>query len=237
MAVLVLIFWGTSIQFSIMAVAIYIPTKCTRVPFFFLFPFCCSDWKVSTILPSSLLMHSSVSPNLLLISSSVHFISVIVFFSSDLLFLYFLILHWSSHHVPLFFSQVQRAFLWQLFWTLYQVNYLSLFHLYIFLGFIPLSSHFVLLSLLVYMKLGETVTYPSLEGVSLCGSIPMQSACAPWLWVGSWIWSELGQSFSLGVLVVTALVGDEAGAGGAEATAQCKPWLLPWCNSSHCLGR
>ena len=28
------------------------------------------------------------------------------------------------------------------------------------------------------MKLGEIVTYPSLEGVLLCGSLPIQSACA-----------------------------------------------------------
>ena len=27
------------------------------------------------------------------------------------------------------------------------------------------------------MKLGETVTYPHLEGVSLCGSVPIQSVC------------------------------------------------------------
>ena len=36
--------------------------------------------------------------------------------------------------------------------------------------------------LFVSMKLGETVTYPVLEGMSLCGSIPLQSACAQWLW-------------------------------------------------------
>lgn len=42
----------------------------------------------------------------------------------------------------------------------------------------------------VDMKLGETVTYPSLEGVSLCGSIPMESTCAQRLWWGSWIWHK-----------------------------------------------
>ena len=71
MIVLILIYGGTSIQFLIVAVAIYIPNKSTQE--FSLFPFCCSDWEISTILSSKLLMHSSVSPNLLLIPSSVFF--------------------------------------------------------------------------------------------------------------------------------------------------------------------
>ena len=37
------------------------------------------------------------------------------------------------------------------------------------------------------MKLGEMITYPGLEGVPLCGSIPTLSAFAQWLWWESWI--------------------------------------------------
>ena len=59
---------------------------------------------ISTILSSRSLMHSSVSSNLLLNSSSIFFISVIVLFSSDLFYLYFLVLCWSSNCVPLLFS-------------------------------------------------------------------------------------------------------------------------------------
>ena len=51
------------------------------------------------------------------------------------------------------------------------------FILFFSLKYIPLSSHFVLHSLFVNRKLGEIVTYPSLEGVSLCGSVPIQSEC------------------------------------------------------------
>ena len=38
------------------------------------------------------------------------------------------------------------------------------------------------------MKLGEMVTYCGLEGVSLCGSVHIQSACTQWFWWKSWIW-------------------------------------------------
>ena len=37
------------------------------------------------------------------------------------------------------------------------------------------------------MKLGETVAYPRLDGVSLCGSVPIHSAYVQWLWWESWI--------------------------------------------------
>lgn len=52
------------------------------------------------------------------------------------------------------------------------------FILFFSLKYIPLSSHFlVLYSLFVNRKLGEIVTYPSPEGVSPCGSIPIRSEC------------------------------------------------------------
>ena len=40
------------------------------------------------------------------------------------------------------------------------------------------------------MKLGETVTYPGLEGVSLCESIPLQFVCSQCLFWESCIWHE-----------------------------------------------
>ena len=38
------------------------------------------------------------------------------------------------------------------------------------------------------MKLDETVTYSSLEVVSFCESVPIQSSCAQWFWCENWIW-------------------------------------------------
>ena len=74
------------------------------------FFFCCCDWVFSTILSSKSLIPSSVSSDVLLISYSVFFISVIVFLISDWSFflfsisiLCFLSLCWSSHWVELFF--------------------------------------------------------------------------------------------------------------------------------------
>ena len=49
-------------------------------------------------------------------------------------------------------------------------------------------SHFAYLS--VSVMLGETVTCLSLEGVSLCGSVSVQSVSAQWLWRESWILSK-----------------------------------------------
>ena len=69
-------------------------------------------------------------------------------------------------------------------WTLCLVNCLLLFPSF-FSGFslalsIEASSSVFsfCLSLSVSMKLGETVAYGDLEGVFLCGSIPIQSVCA-----------------------------------------------------------
>ena len=45
------------------------------------------------------------------------------------------------------------------------------------------------------MELGETVTYCSLEGVSLCGNKAIQSARAQLLWGRSWIWCEHSHTF------------------------------------------
>ena len=82
-------------------------------------------------------------------------------------------------------------------WTIYLVNFLFLFYCLFFQHFFlvlsiktnsSVSSFFLTSS--VSMKLGETVTYCSLEGVSLCGSFPIQSACAQLLWWESRIWCE-----------------------------------------------
>ena len=93
--------------------------------FFFLsFPFCSSAWAISIILSSGLLMHCSMSRNLLLMRSRVFFISVIAFFNSDWFFPVF-----SSSLLKFFlcssilFSSL--AFLLLFLWILCQVNYLS----------------------------------------------------------------------------------------------------------------
>ena len=40
------------------------------------------------------------------------------------------------------------------------------------------------------MKLGETVTYPGLEDMSLYGHTFIQPTCAQWLWWEGWTLSE-----------------------------------------------
>ena len=100
------------------------------------FAFCFSVWVISTILSSMSFMHYSVSPNLLLIPSSVFFITVIVFFSSDWLFFIFSKSLLKFSLCSSISSWVWWVFLWPLLWTLCQVNYLSPFHRVYFWGFI-----------------------------------------------------------------------------------------------------
>jgi len=45
------------------------------------------------------------------------------------------------------------------------------------------------------MELGTTVTYCSLEGVSLCGNTAIQSARASYFGGRSWIWCEHRHTF------------------------------------------
>lgn len=56
------------------------------------------------------------------------------------------------------------------------------------------------------MELGETVTYCSLEGVSLCGNKAIQSAHAQLLWGRSWIWCEHSHTFPQHVQSTITLV-------------------------------
>lgn len=76
------------------------------------------------------------------------------------------------------------------------------------------------------MKLGDTVTYCSLEGVSLCEIIPMQYASARCLWWEIWIWCEKSHVFPQCVLATINLVGTEAGYGVVRARDKCKLGLL-----------
>lgn len=59
------------------------------------------------------------------------------------------------------------------------------------------STSSLCLTCSVSMKSGESVTYPGLEGMSLCGSIPTQSRCAQWLWWDSWTRSKCGSHLPL----------------------------------------
>ena len=96
--------------------------------------FHCSVWMSSIALSSDLLICSTISFNLLLNPSN-------VFYSPDiicLVFSYILYLCWNSHCIFSFFSWVQWASSWSLFWKLYQVDCLSLFSY--FMKFCLISS-------------------------------------------------------------------------------------------------
>ena len=75
--------------------------------------FCYSHWMILTIVSSRSLMHSSISLNLLLIPSSVFFISVTVV-RSEWFFFFFIFSRFfllKFYFVSLFFSPAQLAFL------------------------------------------------------------------------------------------------------------------------------
>ena len=76
------------------------------------------------------------------------------------------------------------------------------------------------------MKLGETVTYTGLEGVFLCGSIPLQSACARLLWWESWIWHEHGSHLPPGCAGSYHLGGRWGRYGSTLARNRCELGLL-----------
>ena len=76
------------------------------------------------------------------------------------------------------------------------------------------------------MTLGQTVTYPSLEGVSLCGSVPIQSVCVQWLWWEGWIWSDPESCPPQGGLAAITMVLGRTGGGLARARASYEPGLL-----------
>jgi len=137
----------------------------------FSFSFCFSDGGISIILSPRFLLCSSISPSLLFIPSTVFFISFMVFFSSDYLYIFFssFLLKLSVH---LFFSLIQLEFLLLILQILYLVNCLFLFHYlwgFLFSGFpsyaLNWDESLCLLNGLCFsvsMKLGETVTCGSL---------------------------------------------------------------------------
>lgn len=130
----------------------------------------------------------------------------------------------------------------------YQVNYLSPFCyvplpqgfiLFFPLDHILLSSYFVWLCPFFSMKLSKIVTYADPKGVSLCGSIPMQSACTQWFWWESWIWCERKSCFFSGFASSHQLGRRFGWIWRGRARFRCEP-VLPICsvaNISHCWSR
>ena len=143
----------------------------------------------STIRSCRSLLHYSASSNLLLLPSHVFFFSFIVFFSSDWFFFIF-----SSSLLK--FSLCPSIITSLLLFVLNSLS--SQLFISVLLWFYLIWGIFLCLILFkfLFMNSGEIVTYPGLKGVSLCGSIPMQSACTQWLWWESWIWSEHRLCFS-----------------------------------------
>ena len=125
---------------------------------------------------SSLILYSP-SFNLLLIPSSVFFISAIVFFSSaQLVFIFFKLLITSRSMHPLF-SWALWSSLWSLLWALSQI---FPHHLFFLLGFYILSSEryspitsFCLNCYLHFYVCGMLVTFLDFGEASLCRRHPM----------------------------------------------------------------
>lgn len=77
------------------------------------------------------------------------------------------------------------------------------------------------------MKLSETVIYPCLEGVSLCGSIPIQSVST--LCFGGRAGSDVIRSHVFPQWVLTTVTSAGAGTAAdeaAQARARCEMRLL-----------
>ena len=147
------------------------------------FSFCCSDWVISIILSSRSFIHSSVSPSLMLILL-VYFSLQLLYSSTLVLFFTFSssLLKFSLCSYILFPSSVSilvidlNSFSGKLFTSL-SLGFFSGF--FLFLSFETYSPVFSFcLHFSISVKLHETVTYPSLEGVSLCGSF-LCSLCVP----------------------------------------------------------
>ena len=156
--------------------------------------FCCFDWVISIILSFRSLM-SSKSPSLPFVPSSVLFLSVILFFSSDHSVLIFSSSLLNSHcvHLLLFPSLVSILItnvLNSLFGIL--LCFISFFHSFFFFSCYFIWNKFLCLLILfkfLWLYVIRWNSYlSSLKGVSLCGSVPVQSECAPRRWWESWIW-------------------------------------------------
>ena len=143
----------------------------------------------SVIQFSKLLIHSSVSSSLLLILSSVFFISFIVFLTSDQLFFIFSssVLKFSVCSSVLFPSSVSILITHALNFSF--AESFILVSVIIFSGVLlllfqwrqaPLPSHFPYLS--IFMKLGQVVIR-----CCLCWSVPVASVSAQWLGWKSWM--------------------------------------------------
>lgn len=138
---------------------------------FSLFPCCCSHW--TSLLPCLRVHWLFLLCNLLLNPSIVFFSAVRVFFNSVTsvwCLLMFSVSLFNCHFVHAFFFCPQWAFLWSLFWTMYQVNHLSLFHWDLFLrfylfwgrGIYSSVSSFSLPLYVGFYALDKTNTSPSL---------------------------------------------------------------------------
>ena len=179
-------------------------------------------------------------------------------------FLYFLILCWSSVFFPyaLKFSEHFYDHCFKLC-----TRYITFSHFIRFFFF--LEFHFVLLfetQSAVFLfclpfcvclhALGEAVTSPFLEGVSLRRSVFRQTVCVHWLWWKGWSWSDHGlllvctggdcSPLKLGPGVGFRLLlgcvegyhfGTGAGARGVGFGAQHEPRFLLGCARDCCLGR
>ena len=175
----------------------------------------------------------SASSNLLMISSSVFFISIInVFFSSNCLIFY---LCWISHCIHIVFSRVQGVSLWSLLWTLYLVNCLSPFHSLFFedlsCSFIWKASFSLLilfnslpslsLSLFSYI-LGTSGPSPILERRTMCKKWDTPWQLEPGVLSAFPLWAARALRLGSGCISVGLLMGGfDPSPTGHEA--QCDP--------------
>lgn len=130
-----------------------------------------------------------------------------------------------SHSVSMLITKV---------FNFYIVNYLcflSIFQEFSLVLWIETNSGLLILInfLFLSIRLGETITFYCLERVSLCGSIPIPSPCAQWLWWEVWIWQENRSCLSSGFTGSYPLNSRWAGDGGAMAKARYELWL-PLCS-------
>ena len=138
-----------------------------------------------------------------------------------------LLIPYSVFFICLYFSVLILLFsvllLMKTLWILYLVNCLFLFHSLFFQGFPPTLSIETNSSVFLFCFFYLISQRNSLQ-VSLCGAIPIQSACAHGFAGRAGFTLNTGHTFPESMMVAVPLLGGVARGGGARARDELAVW-------------